>query len=108
MRAAWSVRTRASHPSSYLTGPWRARLRRFARRIMSETRLWFESALTPDGWAARVRCTIENGRIVRLERDVHAGNDDERHAIGVPGLPNAHSHTFQRAIAGLAERRSPG
>ena len=25
----------------------------------------------------------------------------------VPGLPNLHSHTFQRAMAGLAERRGP-
>ena len=32
---------------------------------------------------------------------------DERHAIGLPGLPNLHSHAFQRAIAGLTERRGP-
>jgi formiminoglutamate deiminase len=75
---------------------------------MSDTRLWFESALVPDGWATHVRCRIVLGRIVRLERNVSAGDEDERHAIGVPGLPNVHSHTFQRAMAGLAERRSPG
>jgi formimidoylglutamate deiminase len=75
---------------------------------MSETRLWFESARLPDGWAARVRCTIANGRLSRVERDTPAADGDTRHAIGLPGLPNVHSHAFQRAMAGLAERRSPG
>jgi formimidoylglutamate deiminase len=75
---------------------------------MTDKRLWFESALLPDGWAARVRCTIAGGRFVRVERDASAADDDERHAIGVPGVPNVHSHAFQRAMAGLAERRSPG
>jgi formimidoylglutamate deiminase len=72
-----------------------------------ETRLWFDTILLPDGWAARVRCTIANGRFIRIERDVPA-DADARHAIGVPGLSNVHSHAFQRAMAGLAERRSPG
>jgi formimidoylglutamate deiminase len=75
---------------------------------MTDTRLWFESALLPEGWATRVRCTIASGRLVRVERDTPAADGDERHAIGLPGLPNVHSHAFQRAMAGLAERRSPG
>ena len=29
--------------------------------------------------------------------------DAECHAIGVPGLPNVHSHAFQRGMAGLTE-----
>src|SRR5205807_7615571 len=33
---------------------------------------------------------------------------DERHAIALPGLPNVHSHAFQRGLAGLTERRGPG
>jgi formiminoglutamate deiminase len=74
---------------------------------MTELRVWFETALLPDGWAANVRCTIADGRFTRVERDTPAADGDERHAIGVPGLPNVHSHAFQRAMAGLAERRSP-
>ena len=31
---------------------------------------------------------------------------NECHAIGVPGLPNLHSHAFQRGMAGLTE--APG
>ncbi len=33
---------------------------------------------------------------------------DERHAIGLPGMPNLHSHAFQRAMAGLAEYGGAG
>ena len=33
-------------------------------------------------------------------------HDAERHAIGVPGLPNVHSHAFQRAMAGRTEVRA--
>jgi formimidoylglutamate deiminase len=75
---------------------------------MPETRLWFESALLPEGWTAQVRCTLAHGRIARVERGVPPADADARHAIGVPGLLNVHSHAFQRAMAGLAERRSPG
>lgn len=71
------------------------------------TTLWFETALLPAGWAPRVRCTLADGRLARVERDVPAADGDERHAIGLPGLPNVHSHAFQRAMAGLAETRGP-
>src|SRR5437879_9754206 len=67
--------------------------------------LWFESALLPHGWAARVRVTAANGRIGAVEVGVEATDRDERHAIGLPGLPNVHSHAFQRGLAGLTERR---
>ncbi len=70
--------------------------------------LWFESALLPGGWARRVRVTGREGMIAAVAPGVDAGEGDERHAIGIPGLPNVHSHAFQRAIAGLTERRGPG
>ncbi|MDB6091746.1 MAG: formimidoylglutamate deiminase [Gammaproteobacteria bacterium] len=69
--------------------------------------LWFESALLPDGWAAKVRLTAVDGRIARIEPGVVPAETDERHAIGVPGIPNVHSHAFQRGLAGLTERRGP-
>src|SRR5690242_21857039 len=75
---------------------------------MTETRVWFETALLPSGWVSRARVEVVNGRIARVEWDTPAADGDERHAIGIPGLPNVHSHAFQRAMAGLAERRSPG
>jgi formiminoglutamate deiminase len=70
------------------------------------TSLWFQSALLPAGWAAQVRITAgAAGRIERVTAGVAAQAGDERHAIGLPGLPNLHSHAFQRGLAGLTERR---
>ena len=62
-------------------------------------------AMLPQGWARDVRIGIEDGRIARIETGVAASPADERHVAAVPGLPNVHSHAFQRAMAGLAERR---
>jgi formimidoylglutamate deiminase len=69
--------------------------------------LWFETALLPQGWVSRVRLTLADGRIARIETGVAAQSGDERHAIAIPGLSNVHSHAFQRGMAGLAETRGP-
>lgn len=69
--------------------------------------LWFEQACLPDGWAGRVRLTLRDGLIAAIEAGVAATPGDERHAIGLPGLPNLHSHAFQRGMAGLAEVAGP-
>jgi formimidoylglutamate deiminase len=75
--------------------------------IVIRTSLWFESALLPEGWAAGVRVSVAEGRIERVETGTVPAAGDERHAIGVPGIPNVHSHAFQRGLAGLTERRGP-
>ena len=69
--------------------------------------LFAEQALLPDRWARDVLIHYDtaNGQIVKIERDVKAGGDD-RAGIVIPGMPNLHSHAFQRAMAGLAERAS--
>lgn len=69
--------------------------------------LWFASALLPGGWAAGVRITLANGRIEQIHSETAPRETDERHAVGVPGIPNLHSHAFQRGLAGLTERRGP-
>ena len=72
---------------------------------MSRTDLWFRSLLLPDGWADSVRLVVADGRIETVLKDTPATAGDELHEIGLPGLPNLHSHAFQRGMAGLAERR---
>jgi formiminoglutamate deiminase len=67
--------------------------------------LHFREALLTDGWSRDVRLSIDNGRIAAVETGVTAISGDERHAIGLPGLPNLHSHAFQRGMAGLTEVR---
>ena len=69
--------------------------------------LFFDEALLPQGFARSVRVMIEGGLIARVESGATAGPSDERHAIGLPGMPNLHSHAFQRGMAGLAELRGP-
>ena len=65
------------------------------------TTVFARKALLPDGWADDVRLVIADGRIASLERGASAAPDD------IPGLCNAHSHAFQRALAGHTEQRSP-
>jgi formiminoglutamate deiminase len=69
--------------------------------------LWFRSALLEKGWAANVRIVVDAGRIASIEPATSAELGDERHEIALPGMPNLHSHAFQRAMAGLAETAGP-
>ncbi|MBI2768463.1 MAG: formimidoylglutamate deiminase [Burkholderiales bacterium] len=61
------------------------------------------------GWADDVLLTAEDGRWTAVQPGCTAA---QRQGAGVlagpvlPGLVNAHSHAFQRAIAGLTERSS--
>ncbi|MFZ1425706.1 MAG: formimidoylglutamate deiminase [Geminicoccaceae bacterium] len=67
--------------------------------------LFFTQALLPEGWADDVRVTLDQGVIAGIETGAVAGPTDERHGVALPGMPNLHSHAFQRGMAGLAERR---
>lgn len=72
---------------------------------LSQPKLWFDRALLPSGWARGVRLRLQNGCIAAIEVGVPAESNDERHLVAVPGMPNVHSHAFQRGIAGLTARR---
>jgi formimidoylglutamate deiminase len=66
------------------------------------TTLFAPLALLPEGWARDVRVTLEGGRIAAVAAGTAARDGDHRlegRAL-VPALPNLHSHTFQRAMAG--------
>ena len=69
--------------------------------------LWFQTALLPPGWADDVRIEHVDGRIAHIEVGVQPQPGDDRGAVALPGLPNLHSHAFQRGMAGLAETRGP-
>ena len=64
----------------------------------------FEYAFLPGGWQADVRVTIADGKVTALGGE---GPATPIKGAALPGLPNLHSHTFQRGMAGLAERRGP-
>lgn len=76
-----------------------------------ESRAYFAShAWLPQGFARDVRIEVDHGRYLPgalLAVDA-GGAPDRAEALDgyvVPGMPNLHSHAFQRAMAGLAERR---
>ena len=69
----------------------------------------FQRALLPDGWRNDVRLTIDaDEQVERVETGVEAAAVDERGMVGLAGIPNVHSHAFQRGMAGLAEARGQG
>jgi formimidoylglutamate deiminase len=61
-------------------------------------------ALLPDGWAHNVRLTVANGTITAVQRDTTSGDAIRLPGTALPGMPNLHSHAFQRGMAGLAQR----
>ena len=69
------------------------------------TSLHFAEALLPTGWARNVRMELADGCFAQVTPDLPPQPADQRHAVALPGLPNLHSHAFQRGMAGLAERR---
>ena len=71
------------------------------------SRVFARKALLHKGWADNVRLSIRDGRIADLQRDAMREAGDTELGIVIPGLTNAHSHAFQRALAGHTEQRSP-
>ena len=69
--------------------------------------IFARKALLADGWADNVRLDIEAGRIAAVAADARATADDREFGIAIPGLANAHSHAFQRLLAGHTEERGP-
>lgn len=71
--------------------------------------LFAERALLPEGWARNVRLVIDaSGRLERIEPDAHPAGAERLRGPLLPGMPNLHSHAFQRAMAGLAEACGTG
>jgi formimidoylglutamate deiminase len=79
---------------------------------MPDTRsLFVQHALLPGGWAENVAITIDaTGIIVSVHDSVPVipPGAELLHGVLVPGIPNCHSHAFQRAMVGLTEIRGGG
>ncbi|RWK35515.1 formimidoylglutamate deiminase [Mesorhizobium sp.] len=71
------------------------------------TAIFAEQVLLPDGWHSNTRIVVSDGHIATVEPNTASQPGDERHAILLAGMPNLHSHAFQRGMAGLAELRGP-
>lgn len=76
--------------------------------IMGANVIFAAYALLADGWMKDVSIDVVDGRI----KEIHAGAamlpGDTRVDVLLPALGNLHSHSFQRAMAGLTEHRNGG
>lgn len=68
--------------------------------------IWAETALLASGWASHVLIEVDaEGRISKVTPNAEAVG--RRVSMLLPAPVNVHSHAFQRAMAGLTERRGP-
>jgi formimidoylglutamate deiminase len=74
---------------------------------MTAHKLFFDHAFLPGGWRKNVRIAVEGDRIAAVEANAAAAPGERVNGIALPGMPNVHCNSFQRAMAGLAERRGP-
>lgn len=70
-------------------------------------RLRCERVLTDRGWRADVALELDEGGLIQAVEagPVQSGEQTITGAV-IPGMPNVHSHGFQRLIAGLGGRRT--
>ncbi len=72
---------------------------------MSDKTLFAPQALLPEGWADNVRIEFsDDGDITALTAGAKPDGASQAAGPVIPGMPNLHSHAFQRAMAGLTEQ----
>ncbi|MFO1294304.1 MAG: formimidoylglutamate deiminase [Rubrivivax sp.] len=72
--------------------------------------LRFDHLWTPAGWLTPGLLVLDaEGRVVSAGRALEPGQTahESWRGLAVPGMPNTHSHAFQRALAGRTEAGSP-
>ena len=77
--------------------------------LPKSAQLFAQDALLPGGWKRNVLIEWNAlGQFTRMQADLPSRPKNVAVANGpvIPGMPNVHSHAFQRAMAGLTETRS--
>ena len=65
----------------------------------------FKGLLTNDGWKPNVKVQLDDGGVIKaVDYNVSLNGSPAVAGYAIPGFQNAHSHSFQYAMAGLAER----
>lgn len=70
--------------------------------------IFAKQAKLSSGWARNVRVTHTAGRITKIDVDQSPTPTDSCVDTLLPALGNLHSHSFQRAMAGMTEYRKAG
>lgn len=69
------------------------------------TDFFADFALLPHGWERDVRIAVDrSGTIAGVVAGGQAAGATRLPGVVIPGMPNVHSHAFQRALAGRLER----
>ena len=77
------------------------------KTVFNMAAIWAKRALLADGWAKDVTIrTAPDGRIAEIAHGTPPTG--QRVDLLVPAPANSHSHAFQRAMAGLTEKRGAG
>jgi formimidoylglutamate deiminase len=72
------------------------------------TALFARTTMLQDGWHNDVRLEIVGGHIRSIKTDAAIKANDLQADIVLPGMSNAHSHVFQRAMSGHTEHAHDG
>jgi formimidoylglutamate deiminase len=70
--------------------------------------IFAKRALLHNGWAKNVRIGVEHGLISAITTSAKPDASDVSVDTILPALSNLHSHSFQRAMAGMTEFRAAG
>jgi formimidoylglutamate deiminase len=70
--------------------------------------IFAKRALLQNGWAENVRVSVEHGSISSIAINTKPLPTDASVDTLLPALSNLHSHSFQRAMAGMTEFRAAG
>ena len=70
-------------------------------------RIHAAAALLPGGWGTDVALVLADGLLASVTPGSAARAGDIRVEALLPGMPNLHSHAFQRGFSGLTETRGP-
>jgi formiminoglutamate deiminase len=70
--------------------------------------IFADKALLPSGWENNVRIEVMDGKIGSVSVNAVAKSGDTRASAVIAGMPNVHSHAFQRGHSGLTEIRGAG
>ena len=70
-------------------------------------KFYFKKILFYEGWKKNVKIsTNSKGEITEIIENFEGKDYETELQLAVPGIPNAHSHAFQYAMAGLTENHS--
>ena len=70
-------------------------------------KFYFKKILFQGGWKKNVKISTDNnGKIEEIIENFEGTDYETKVQLAIPGIPNAHSHAFQYAMAGLTEDHS--